>query len=139
MVFAGRFGFRVGFAHSPTPSGRASSVDAQPADRGRFGRLRDDQPRRRRDRSGSIPRTCLGPRFVYAGAPQLPRARGPDAASVADLLIRHHEERAGSDLLSQLKISIRDMERARADAALGRGMPEWIVSAADDDRQSNRP
>jgi hypothetical protein len=35
MVFAGRFAFRVGFAHSAMPSCRAPSMDAQPADRGR--------------------------------------------------------------------------------------------------------
>jgi hypothetical protein len=101
MVFAGRFAFRVGFAHSAMPRCRAPSMDAQPADRGRA--------------SGACATI--------------------DRGAVATGRDRFRETCLG---LPQLKLSIRDVEHARTDAALGRGMPEWIVSAADDEQQSNR-
>jgi hypothetical protein len=116
---------------------RALGVDRRPADRGRASSARATISRGpgaiRRDRPRG---TCLGPRFVYAASSQLPRAPGLDAAGAS---ARDRQERAGRDLLSQPKIYSRDLERARSDAALRRGTPEWIVSAADDDRQPNRP
>jgi hypothetical protein len=139
MVLAGRFAFQLGFAHSAMPSGGG-------AKRGRaasgpwpsFGRLRDDPPRRRCDKLGSIPGD------LSRGAIRLRYVARVAARSRAGRLLRPPAPRPGiaagrQGFISQLKISIREMQGARSHAALGRGTPEWIVSAADDDRQSNRP
>jgi hypothetical protein len=97
------------FAHSAMPRGRAPSADAQPADPWPSARATISR--------GASGGTCFGPRFVYATASQLPRA-GRTRPSAAGASIRRREERGGGHLPSQLKISIRDMERAKIDAAL---------------------
>jgi hypothetical protein len=133
MVFAGRF---ASLAHSAMPSGSGSSGDAQPGPT--FGRLRDDQSGRGCDEridseglvSGRDSFTLRNPSCsVLEGGGRRPQASRSGIA------------RSGAEgiYFSSSKIPIRDRERARTDAALGCGMPERIVSAADDDRQPNRP